>query len=91
MADEQRYTFDVKYSNVARDYSQSPYFECYDQDLTFNVPLDDPYIQMLKAISEADEAIVRFKGDSYQYDHTVTKQEKEAIRDVIELYGLLIG
>lgn len=91
MADEQRYTLDVKYNNVTRDYSTLPYFECYDQDLTFNTPLDDSNIQMLKAISEADEAIVRFKGDAYRYDHTVTKQEKEAIRDVIELYGVLIG
>ena len=89
LADEQRYTIDVGYNGVVRDIGDNVY-EVYDQSLVFNTPLTDTNIQMLKDIAEADEAIVRFDGDAYRYDYTVSAKEKEAMRDVVKLYSALI-
>lgn len=46
-------------------------------------------IQVLKAIASSTETIIRFQGDEYYADHTVTDREKAAITDVLTAYDFL--
>ncbi len=45
-------------------------------------------IQMLEAIADSKETIVRFQGD-YHFDLTVSKSDKSAIKDVLLAYDVL--
>ncbi len=47
--------------------------------------------EMLQKIAESNETIIRFQGDDYHYDLTVTKTDKEIIRDVLDLYKALLA
>ena len=43
-------------------------------------------IEMLKAIANSKETIVRFQGDNYHYDLTVSASDKKAIKEVLTAY-----
>lgn len=43
-------------------------------------------IEMLKAIASSKETIVRFQGDNYHYDLTVSASDKKAIKEVLTAY-----
>ncbi len=46
-------------------------------------------IEMLCKIADSEETIIRFIGDDYKYDYTVTSDDKTAIKHVLELYDAL--
>jgi len=51
---------------------------------------DSGQIAMLKAVSQADSAIIRFQGQDYrQVDHLISPKGKQAMRDILELWELL--
>lgn len=43
-------------------------------------------MEMLRAIADSSEAIIRFEGDDYYKDLTVTDTDKKALRQAIEVY-----
>ena len=43
-------------------------------------------IEMLKAIANSNETIVRYEGDTYTYDLTVTSADKQGIKDILTAY-----
>lgn len=46
---------------------------------------------MLKDMSESEKTIVRFRGDSKQYDLILSNTDKNIIKDVLTLYSALIA
>lgn len=59
--------------------------------LSFNQELHTEEIELLKAVGESKEAIIRYHGWRVYYDHEITDVEKQIIRDVLALYGAMIG
>jgi tetratricopeptide (TPR) repeat protein len=47
--------------------------------------------EIIKAIAYAESAKIRFQGRDYYYDKEITEQEKEAFREILELYEALDG
>ena len=43
-------------------------------------------VNILRKIVTSKETIIRFKGDSKKYDHTVSDEDKQAIRDILTAY-----
>lgn len=46
-------------------------------------------IEMLNAIADSQETIVRFEGDTYHYDLTVKSSDKKAIKETLEAWDYL--
>lgn len=46
-------------------------------------------MDLLRDIASSNETIIRFEGDKYYYDHTVTDKEKNAITDVLTAYNYI--
>lgn len=90
-ADEKRYTVSVNYHDVIRDNEYGNVWEWYDEALDVNLPMDADRIQMLQAIANSTETIVRFQGDEYVFDFTVTAEDKTAITETLALYSALIS
>lgn len=53
-----------------------------------DVEVEDSDIDLLKKIASSNETIVRFQGDDYSHDFTISESDKQAIRDVIMVYEL---
>jgi len=50
---------------------------------------DDYQIEVLRSLANADEAILRFEGDQYRKDVTLSAGDKKAIREVLEAYEVM--
>jgi hypothetical protein len=44
---------------------------------------------LIRRIAMSNEAVIRFHGDQYRYDYTVTAAEKQALRNVLRAYEVL--
>ena len=86
VADGQKYTEYVGSFNTVRDNDGGVVWEWYDKVLNVNVPMENATIQMMETIANSTETIIRFQGDDYSYDLTVTDADKQMIRDALELY-----
>ena len=82
--DEQRYTKTFSYYDVTRDNAYGDVWEYIDVDVR-----DGNYEEILEAIVNSNETIIRFEGDDYHYDHTVSAGDKEAIRQMLAVYNAL--
>ena len=82
-ADDQRFYDFFSYWDVVRDNSGGRVWEYID------VEVSDSDIEMLRAIADSEETIIRFEGDDYCYDLTVTDADKTGIRQVLEAYELM--
>lgn len=81
--DEERYTMNFSYNDVVRDNGGGVVWEYVDVDVS------DADEEMLWAIANSKETIVRFEGDDYVWDFTVTSSDKQAIRDVLTAYDAM--
>lgn len=91
VADDQRYTKYVGSFETTRDNGGGEVWEYYDEVLDRNQALNSKDLQMLQAIADSEETIIRFQGDDYHYDYIVTKTDKSIIRDVLALYSALMS
>lgn len=48
-----------------------------------------PDLEMLKKIANSTETIIRFQGDNYHRDYTVSKTDKTIIKETLALYEML--
>jgi hypothetical protein len=79
-----KYTREFDYFDVTRDtVVGGKLYENID-----NAATDDD-IEMLRAIAESSETIVRFSGSSYHSDFTVKSSDKEGIKNVLDAYDLM--
>lgn len=90
MADGEKYYKHVGYFNTTRD-NDTEVWEYWDECLNYNQSMDTNELQMLKAIADSSETIIRFEGDDYYYDLYVTSTDKQIIRDTLALYEAMLG
>lgn len=51
----------------------------------------DKYYDLFWKIADSNKTIVRFEGDNYYYDLTVSQKDKDAIRTVLTAYDALLA
>ena len=90
MADGVKYYKSVGYRDTIRD-NDTEVWEYWDEALNYKQSLDSEQLQMLQAIADSEETIIRFEGDEYYYDLYVTDKDKQMIRDTLTLYEAMIG
>ena len=78
--DDQRFYRFYNYFDVVRDNAYGDIWEYVDVDV------DSNDIELLHAIANSDETIVRFEGDDYYDDITIRDSDKQAIADMLLLY-----
>lgn len=72
-------TFD--YFEVNRDNNYGGVWEYVDIFVT------SEDIEILNAIANSEQTIIRFQGDTYYYDKTVTQTEKDGIQSILNVYN----
>ena len=81
--DGERYYKTFSYFDVTRNNGGGDVWEYIDLEVS------DADVEMLWAIANSQETIVRFEGDDYSHDLTITDGDKQAIRDVLTVYEAL--
>ncbi|MBQ8807743.1 MAG: hypothetical protein IJZ81_00365 [Clostridia bacterium] len=81
--DGKQYTKTFKYFDIVHDNESGDVWEYIDTEVS------DYDIEMLWAIANSNETIVRFQGDNYSHDYTVNSTDKQAIKDVLTAYEAL--
>ncbi len=71
------------YNDVVREVDWGDVFEYADKTA------DKGDLEMLRAIADSKETIVRFEGDDYIHDFTVSDSDKKAIRETLKVYDAL--
>lgn len=89
-ADGEKYEKDIGSFATTRNNGGGDVWETYDEPLQFYADIDSDEIQFMAKIADAMEAIIRFEGDNYSYDYTVSSTDKQMIHDAIELYRALL-
>lgn len=82
LCDGERYTHTYSYFDIVRDNSRGRVWEYCDDDMD---------IEMLRAIADSTEAIVRLEGSDYYFDFTISASDKNAIKTILEIYDALIA
>ena len=82
LADGETYHKSFNYFDIVRDNSGGVVWEYIDDDGTGDE-------EMLWAIANSSEAMIRFEGDDYVSDYTVRDSDKEIIRQTLEAYEAL--
>lgn len=83
--DEERYYDSFKYYDVTRDNDSGDVWEYVD------IEVGASELEMLNAIANSTRTIVRFEGDDYYRDVTISQADKDAIRQVLTVYEALGG
>jgi hypothetical protein len=81
--DDKRYTETFNYFDVVRDNDYGDIWEYVDMDVY------DSDIKMLWEIANSNTTVIRFEGDNYYDDFTVSAADKEAIRQMLTAYEAL--
>ncbi len=72
-----------QYSDVVRDNDGGDVWEYVD------IEVGDTELEILKAIANSTETIVRFEGDDYYDDTVISAEDKQGILEAITVYELL--
>lgn len=83
VVDGQRYYKVYNYFDVERDNGYGDVWEYVD------ISPSEADIEMLRAIANSKETIVRFQGDNYHYDLTIKASDKTAIKQILDAYELV--
>lgn len=83
--DDERYYDTFSYYDVTRDNEGGDVWEYVDLDVGASE------LEMLNAIADSERTIVRFEGDDYYRDVTISQSDKDAIRQVLTVYEALGG
>lgn len=81
--DDARYYETFRYSDVVRDNAYGDVWEYVDMEVNASE------IEMLWAIVNSNTTIIRFEGDDYYYDFTVSQADKDGIRQILTAYEAL--
>ena len=82
--DGEQHQKSFSYFDVVRDNSGGRVWEYIDLDVS-----NDSDVEWLWDIANSAETIIRFQGDDYSHDMTVTDVDKAAIRDCLTVYEAL--
>lgn len=83
--DGETYTIETEYGEVERDNGGGGVWEWYD----FGATSTD--IDMLRAIATSTKTVLRYEGDQYYKDRTITATEKKALLTILDAYTALGG
>ena len=81
--DSERVTKTFNYFDVTRDNDSGDVWEYVDLDVYSSE------VSLLQKIANSTTTVVRFEGDDYYRDVTISAKDKEAIRQCLEVYTLL--
>lgn len=81
--DGELYTKYFNYFDIVHDNDGGDVWEYIDTEVS------DADVEMLWAIANSTETIVRFEGDDYSHDITMSAGDKQAIRDALTAYEAL--
>jgi len=81
--DGKNYSKTFKYFDIVHDNGGGDVWEYID------VEVEDSDLEMLWAIANSNETIIRFQGDDYSHDYTVSKTDKQALKDALTVYEAL--
>lgn len=81
--DDERYYKTFNYFDVTRDNAYGKIWEYVDIDV------GSEEIELLYAIANSESTIIRFEGDDWYDDFTVTQNDKNAIKEMLEIYEAL--
>jgi len=81
--DDQRFYESFKSSEVTRDNKAGDVWEYVD------LSVGKSEVELLWAIANSTETIIRFEGDNYYRDFTVQANDKESIRQLLTIYEAL--
>lgn len=81
--DDERSTKYFTYRDIVHETSYGDVCEYID------IEVGESELELLENIAGAAQAVIRFEGDNYYYDLTVSEQDKQAIRDVLTVYEAL--
>jgi PBP1b-binding outer membrane lipoprotein LpoB len=84
-AGSQVYDITPRYDEFERDNSAYSVWEWYDGAVT------SKEIQIIKAVIAADKPVVRFNGQTYYSDYTITAAEQKALQNVLDVFVALGG
>lgn len=79
--DDQRFYKYFSYYDVTRDNGGGDVWEYVDIDV------GSSEIALLQAIADSNTTIIRFEGDDYYRDVTVTSKDKAAIKEMLQAYA----
>ena len=80
--DDERYVKTFEYFDILHDSSYGIVCE------NISVQANSEDISILQKIVNSEKTIVRFQGDDYAYDFTISQSDKDAIRQVLTAYGV---
>ena len=81
--DDQRYYKYFNYFDVVRDNAYGDIWEYVD------IEVGESEVALLEAIANSEKTIIRFEGDDYYDDFTVTEKDKKAIKEMLMIYEYL--
>ena len=81
--DDERYYKTFSYYDVTRDNAYGDVWEYVDMEV------GESELELLEAIANSTETIIRFEGDTYSHDFTVSDRDKQAIQEVLDVYNAL--
>lgn len=81
--DGEKYTKTFEYGEVERDNDYGDVWEYVDMSVS------ESDKALLKKIANSKKTVVRFEGDQYHYDKTITQNEKYGITDILTAYDYL--
>lgn len=82
LADGEKFYKSFNYYDITRDNGGGRVWEYIDTDASSDV-------DMLTAIANSSEAIIRFEGREYVYDYTVKSSDKQIISQALQAYNAL--
>jgi hypothetical protein len=84
-ADDQVFSIETRYGDVERDHSGGRIWEWYQY------PLLQSQLEMIEAVIQSEDATLRYDGDIYYSDRTITPKEKNAMRVTLAAFEELGG
>jgi len=84
-ADDQTFSIPAGYSMMERDNGYGGIWEWYDQEVT----KDD--LAMVSAVIASQKAVIRYNGNQYYRDRTITQKEKQALKEILDAYEKVKG
>ena len=81
--DDERYYKTFSYYDINRDNAGGMVGEIVDAEVS------SADIEMLRKIVTSKKTVIRYDGDDYYHDYTLTDSDKSAIKDVLTIYDYL--
>lgn len=80
VTDNNRYYETFNYFDVDREYDSGEVWE------TADILISDSDVEMLRDMANSSKVLVRFSGDSHRHDIEISAKDKQAIKEILDVY-----